>query len=141
MLRASKSEFLDHGGELLVLRLRWLEGKLQQALGRTREAESSLASARAGFLRQGIGFDAALVSLDLAQLYAGERRTAEMRGLAEEMLPIFKSRDLHSAAVAALILFQQSIRMDTLSSQLLQDLGAYLRRARNDHRLRFERLA
>jgi tetratricopeptide (TPR) repeat protein len=138
MLRASKGEFLSHGGELLVLRLQWLEGKLQQALGQTSAAEQSLSSARSGFIRQGIGFDAALVSLDLAQLYAGLRRSAEMRELAEEMLVIFKSRDLHREAVAALILFQQSIQMETLSSQLLHDLGAYLRRARNDHRLHFE---
>jgi tetratricopeptide (TPR) repeat protein len=138
MLRASKSEFLSHGGELLVLRLQWLEGKLQHTLGNVREAESSLAAARAGFIRQGVGFDAALVSLDLAQLYAGLRRTAEMRALAEEMLLIFKSRDLHREAIAALILFQRSVQMDTLSSKLLDDLGSYLRRARSDHRLHFE---
>jgi len=138
MLCASKGEFLRHGGELLILRLEWLEGKLQWALGDVRAAESALAAARAGFIRQGVGFDAALVSLDLAQLYAGERRTAEMRALAEEMLAIFKSRDLHREAIAALILFQRSLQMDTLSSRLVEELGAYLRRARNDHRLHFE---
>ncbi len=138
MLRASQGEFRAHGGELLILRLQWLEGKLQQALGHSPEAEGALLAARAGFIRQGIGFDAALVSLDLAQLYASLRRATEMRRLAEEMLSIFKSRDLHREAVAALILFQQSVRMETLSSKLLHDLGSYLRRARHDHRLHFE---
>ena len=138
MLRASREEFLSHGGELLVLRLQWLEGKLQQALGDSAAAEGSLAAARAGFIRQGVGFDAALVSLDLAQLYASQRRTGEMRALAEEMLVIFRSRDLHREAIAALILFQRSLEMDTLSSPLVEQLGAYLRRARNDHRLHFE---
>jgi hypothetical protein len=138
MLRASKGEFASHGGELLALRLQWLEGKLLRALGSTREAEGPLVAARAGFVRQGIGFDAALVSLDLASLYAALGRAAEMRSLAEEMLPIFKSRDLHREAVAALILFQQSVHMETLSSKLLQELGIYLRRARHDHHLRFE---
>ncbi len=138
MLRASKGEFLRYGGELLILRLLWLEGKLRWALGDTRESEAALAAARAGFIRQGVGFDAALVSLDLAQLYAETRRPAEMRALAEEMLVIFQSRDLHREAIAALILFQRSLQMDTLSSQLVDELGAYLRRARNDHRLHFE---
>jgi len=138
MLRASQGEFVAHGGELLVLRLRWLEGKLQQALGNRQEAERTLRAARGGFIRQGIGFDAALVSLDLARLYAGLGRAAEVKELAEEMLPIFESRDLHREAIAALIVFRQAVQMETLSSKLLHDLEAYLLRARNDHRLHFE---
>jgi len=54
------------------------------------------------------------------------------------MLAIFKSRDLHREAVAALIVFQQSVQMEKLSAKLLRDLGTYLRRARSDHRLHFE---
>jgi len=138
LLRDSQGEFQSHGGDLLGLRLLWLEGKLQQARGLSAPAERALSLSRAGFIRQGIGFDAALVSLDLAQLYAALGRSAEMRALAEEMLAIFKSRDLHREAVAALIVFQRSIQMEKLSAKLLRDLGAYLRRARNDHRLHFE---
>ena len=101
MLRVSKTEFAQHGGELLGLRLQWLEGKLQQALAHSREAEDLLLAARAGFIRQRIGFDAALVSLDLAGLYSGLGRPAAMRRLAEEMPANFKARDLHPAAVRA----------------------------------------
>ncbi|HWM95301.1 MAG TPA: hypothetical protein VN493_31390 [Thermoanaerobaculia bacterium] len=138
LLKASRAEFLEHGGELLNLRLRWLEGKIQQALGHLHEAEQALAEALAGFLGQGAGFSAALVCLDLAGLYAGQARAGEMRRLAEEMLPIFQSRDIHREAVAALIVFQQAVRVEKLSSGLLDEIRSFLRRARTDPKLRFE---
>lgn len=138
LLKASRPEFLEHGGELLNLRLRWLEGRIQQALGQLREAEQALNEARAGFLGQGAGFSAALVCLDLASLYAAQSRTEEMRRLAEEMLPIFRSRDIHREAIAALIVFQQAVRMEKLSSGLLDEIRSFLRQARTDPKLRFE---
>jgi tetratricopeptide (TPR) repeat protein len=138
LLKAARPGFLAHGGVLLTLQLRWLEGRIQHALGREEEAEAALLEARSGFIVQGIGFDAALVSLDLAGLYAGQGRAAEMRRLAEEMLPIFQARDLHREAIAALILFQQAVRRETVTSELLQEIGAYLERARHDRELRFE---
>jgi len=138
LLKASRPEFLEHGGELLNLRLRWLEGKIQQALGQLREAEQALAEARAGLLGQEAGFSAALVCLDLASLYAAQSRPEEMRRLAEEMLPIFRSRDIHREAIAALIVFQQAVRMEKLSSGLLDEIRSFLRLARTDPKLRFE---
>ena len=61
-----------------------------------------------------------------------------MRRLAEEMLPIFRSRDIHREAIAALIVLQQAVRMEKLSSGLLDEIRSFLRRARTDPKLRFE---
>lgn len=138
LLKASRPEFQQHGGELLNLRLRWLEGKIHGSLGFVEKAEEALAEARQGFIRLGIGFSAAEVSLDLAALYAVQGRSAEMRRLSEEMIPIFKSRDLHREAIAALITFQQALEMERVNTQLLTDLRSYLDRARKDPQLRFE---
>lgn len=138
LLKASRPEFVEHGGELLRLRLRWLEGKIQQSLEHLAEAEEALIEARRGFIEQGVGFGAALVCLDLAGLYAAQSRAGEMRQLVEEMLPIFQSRDIHREAIAALIVFQQAVRMEKLSSDLIDEIRSFLRRARTDHKLRFE---
>ena len=138
LLKASRPEFVEHGGELLKLRLRWVEGKIQQSLHRFAEAEEALTEARRGFIEQGVGFESALVCLDLAGLYAAQSRAGEMRRLVEEMLPIFQSRDIHREAIAALIVFQQAVRMEKLSSDLLDEIRTFLRRARTDHKLRFE---
>ena len=138
LLKASRAEFVEHGGELLTLRLRWLEGKIQQTLGFPGEAETALIQARDGFIAQGAGFSAASVSLDLADLYASQGRAAEMRRVAEEMLPIFRSRDIHREAIAALIVFQQAVRMEKMNVNLLAEINSYLKRARKDPKLRFE---
>jgi tetratricopeptide (TPR) repeat protein len=138
LLKASRPEFQQHGGELLNLRLRWLEGKIHGSLGFVEKAEEALIEARQGLIRLGVGFSAAEVSLDLAALYAGQGRSAEMRRLAQEMLPIFQARDLHREAIAALITFQQALEMERVNTQLLTDLRSYLSRARKDPQLRFE---
>lgn len=138
LLKASRSEFEAHAGELLRLRVRWLEGKVLESLGDLADAERELVAARRGFVEQGVGFDAAAVSLDLAGLFAAQGRASEMRLLAEEMLPIFQARDLHREAIAALIVFRQAVRMERVSVSLLREIQLYLERARKDHRLRFE---
>jgi tetratricopeptide (TPR) repeat protein len=141
LLKASGPEFLRHGSPLLNLRLRWLEGKIYDALGFLGEAEKALIDARQGFADLEVGFSAAAVSLDLAGLYAVHGRAAELRRLAEEMLPIFQSRDLHQEAIAALLAFRQAARMETtISAELLAEIRACLDRARQDPKLRLEPL-
>jgi tetratricopeptide (TPR) repeat protein len=140
LLKASKPEFLQHGSPLLKLRLRWLDGKIYLALGFPAEAEKALAEARQGFVEMEMDLIAAGVSLDLAGLYAAEGRGGEMRRLAEEILPIFQSRDLRREANAALIAFQQAARMETLNAQLLAEIRISLDQARQDPHLRFEPL-
>jgi tetratricopeptide (TPR) repeat protein len=138
LLNASRPEFLRHGGELLNLRLQWLEGKIHGSLGLPQEAEEALSGALRGFIRLGVGFSAAAVSLDLAALYARQGRSAEMHQLSAGMLPIFQSRDLHQEAAAALISFQRAVAMESVSARLLTDLRSYLERARKDPELRFQ---
>lgn len=138
LLKASRPEFLAHGSRVLILRLGWLEGKIYEALGFPEKAERSLLQARTGFAALGIGFGAAAVSLDLAGLYAGQGRAAEVRELAEEVLPIFQSRDLHHEAMAALIAFRQAARMEESGARILAEIRSCLDRARSDPKLRCE---
>jgi tetratricopeptide (TPR) repeat protein len=139
LLKASRPEFLQHGSPLLILRLRWLEGKIYEALKFLKEAERALVEARQGFVDLGIGFSAAAVSLDLAGLYAAQGRATEMRSLAEEILPIFQSRDLQREAIAALLAFRQAARLETTSSQVFTEIRSYLDQVRQDPKLRLER--
>ena len=83
------------------LRRRKLQGNILRGLGRRREAEEALIAARLGFVAEGLGFYAALAGLDLAYLYVEERRTEEVKRLAEEMVPIFMAQDIHREAAAS----------------------------------------
>ena len=120
------------------LRRRWLLGEIAEGLGSLDRAEGLYCSVRAGFIEQGIGYDAALVSLNLAALYAEQGRTAEIRALAGEMLRIFESRDVHREAIAALILFQRAAQRDSVTRSMAREMSDYLRRARKNPKMRFE---
>jgi tetratricopeptide (TPR) repeat protein len=116
----------------------WLAGRIDLGLGQLDAAARRLEQARAGFLEQEIVYDAALVSLDLAAVYARQGRAADLRRLAREMLPVFNARGVHREARRALGLFQQAAEVELVTVGLVQRLLAYLHRARHDPELRFE---
>ncbi|MDP9120486.1 MAG: hypothetical protein M3O15_03830 [Acidobacteriota bacterium] len=138
MLKATQHEYLEHGGTLLNLRLRWLEGNIQRALGFLEEAEASFLEARRGLFEQRVGFDAASISIDLASLYASQGRLAEVRQIATEMVPMLQAPDLHREAVAALLLFQRSAEIEKVNHEMLRAIRFYLNQARKDHKLHFD---
>jgi hypothetical protein len=114
------------------LRQNWLRGKIALGTGRPKDAEDAFLAARDGFVQQGIGYDAAMVSLDLALVYLREGRTAEVRRVAEEMIPLFEAEDVHPEAVAALILFHEAVRREVVTSESVEELMAYLKRVREN---------
>jgi tetratricopeptide (TPR) repeat protein len=120
--------FQEGAKPLDLVRLRWTEAKIAFGLGRTAEAETVLREVQTEFLGKGMGFDTALVSLDLAILYIQEQRTAELRRLAVEIMPIFEARDVHREALATLVIFQRACDQEQLTIQLATELAAALRR-------------
>ncbi len=112
------------------IRLRWAEGRIASGLGRRDEAEVTFLAVRQEFLRHGMGYDATLVSLDLAILCAQDHRTAELKRLAAEIGPIFESRDVHREALAALVLFREACQEERLTPQLADQIARTLQRER-----------
>jgi len=119
-------------------RRQWLLGRIERGLGRPGAGEQFLRAARDGFLAEGIPYDTALVSLDLALLYAEQGRTAELKELAAGMVPIFASRHIHREALAALGFLQQAIEAETATLDIVTSIADYLRRAQHDPELRWE---
>ena len=99
-------------------------------MGRLQEAEESFRQVQEEFLARGMGYDAALVSLDLAILFAQEHRTEDLKRLAAQILQVFESRDVHREAVATLILFQSACEEERLSADLATQLATVLQRER-----------
>lgn len=119
-------------------RRRWARGKIAKGLGQLGQAEAQFLAARDGFLAEGIPYDTALVSLELALLYAEQGRTEDLKRLASEMVPIFASRHIHREALAALSFFQQAVEAERAGAELVAKVGSYLRRAEGDPGLAFE---
>ena len=137
---AEAAELLEADAELYSrfpepwtqLRLLWLQADIAAGRGDLRAAERDYLATREGFISQGIGYDAAMVSLDLAVLYLRQGRTAEVRRLAEEMLPLFEAQDVHREALAALSLFLEAARRDQLTVETALEAAASLRKARRN---------
>ena len=113
-------------------RRRWVEGKIARGLGQMEQAERFLLAARIGFQEQDASYDGALVCLELAGLYAEQGRTAEMKQLAEEMVPIFSSRKIHREALAALALWCQAVKTETAGAELAAQVASAIRRGRDE---------
>jgi tetratricopeptide (TPR) repeat protein len=113
------------GNALDLARLRWAEGRIAAGLGEVDQAEEAFREVQRAFLEQGIGYDAALVSLEIAALYARQARTAEMKELAGEMLPIFQAADVHREALAALAVFQQAAARKAATLELVEEVTAF----------------
>jgi tetratricopeptide (TPR) repeat protein len=116
----------------------WVEGKIARGLGQEQEAEALLLRARDGFLAEDAAYDTALVSLDLAALFAKQGRVKEVKRTAEEMMPIFSSRQIHREALAALMFWKQAVDAERAGTELVSGVAAFLKRARHDPDLRFE---
>ena len=128
--------FSDDRGTLL--RRRWLEGHIAANLGEVDAALTILQEVRSIFIEEERAFDHALVTLNLAEVLLSVGRTAEVKRLAEEMYPIFRSQEVHRQALAALVLFKQAAMTEAATVSLAQQVADYLTRARNNPYLPFE---
>jgi tetratricopeptide (TPR) repeat protein len=120
-----------------LLRLRWTEGRVAVLLGELAEAEAAFREVRESFLAEERAFDAAQVSLDLANLYLGQHRGEETKSLAAELIPIFQSREVYSEALVAVLVLQRAAAMEQLTVDLVEEIAGYLERARGNPQLRF----
>ena len=109
-----------------LLRVRWIDGKVAAGLWQRGPAEQAFREVQQAFLERDMGYDAALVSLDLAILYAREGCIAELKQLALDILPVFSSRDVHREAMATLLLFQSACEEERLTLGLAIQLAALL---------------
>jgi tetratricopeptide (TPR) repeat protein len=124
-------ELFRESAQLLdLVRLRWTEGQIAHGLGRPGPAEAAFREVQREFLERGMGYDAALVSLDLALLYAQEGCAAELKRLARELMPVFEARDVHREALVTLVLFQNACEEERLTVELARQLADFLRRER-----------
>jgi len=137
LIPESRKLFEEVGKRCDLLHLRWLEGTIAVALGRLGAAESIFVELIDEFTQDRLAYNVALVSLELSAVYARQSRTADVKRLASEMLPIFQSCEVHREALAALIVFQNAAEMEQLSLGLVEEVTSFLQRVRTNPSLRF----
>lgn len=127
MLAKSDELFRQHGNPGMRLNRLWACGKIARGLGRPEEAADLFRQVHDGFVEMKVGYDVALVSLDLAGVCAELGRTAEVKRLAEEMVPIFVSRGVQRETYAALIVFQQAAATEQATAGMVEEIAKFLR--------------
>lgn len=88
-----------------VVRLGWLDARMSLAKGEVEAAERLYVAAQSGFHAAGLDLDAALVGLELAELYEREGRRDEVVAHASRLASVFArtgSRISLARALAAL---------------------------------------
>jgi hypothetical protein len=114
-------------GKADLLRVRWIEARVDLGLGRLEEAENALRRILALFVEESLVVDAALVTLDLAALLLRARRTAEIPELVQEIVPVFQTLQIRREALAALLVLQQAAEAERLTLALVREAMASVR--------------
>jgi transcriptional regulator with XRE-family HTH domain len=129
------------GNRLDTLRVTWLEAKVAAGMGQIEAAVAAFQRVYAGFERQRLAYDAALVALEVAELHASLGRTPEVKALARKAAPIFRAQGVHREARRALELFRSAAEQERASVALIRSVVSYLQEARRDRTLRYREVA
>ena len=138
LLPTARVHLLKAGGELNRVRLLWTEGRITAGLGDVEAGISLLSRVRGEYASRDMAYDVALVSLEMAVLYAGLGRTEQVKNLARHMTPIFRAHAIHREALAALTIFRRAAEQERVTEELAREVLSYLRKARYNPDLKFE---
>ncbi len=111
---------LDH--PLGVLKAQWLDATIKHHTGDLASAEHLYVAARIGYSEAEEFNSFAIISLDLAILYAEQDRWAETWDLSAEAVPILLARELHEETLAAIRLLAQSVETGHVAASLLREV-------------------
>jgi len=123
---------------LNLLRLRWVEAKIQAGLGKLESAERAFLEVREGFFAAGLEYDEALVGIDLAALWLRQGKVAQARELGEEVNATFEWKGIPREATEAFRFFYGACRLEAASVDTAERIRGFLGRLNAEPNLRFE---
>jgi len=113
------------------LKILWMEGCIHYGLGELAKAEATFLEAKRGFEEVGLGFAAALASLDAALVQMRLDRPAEAESLVTSAAAVFAALGIHREALSAVRLLQEAFERRKATTQQVEKTVAFLREWEN----------
>lgn len=120
-------------------RLRWSVATILAGSGRVDEAQSRLARLKVDFDRLGMASEAALVSLDVAELLLARQEFEAVEGICREAMQSFQAAGIAytARALTALSYIHEAAQLRTATPVLVKHVREYIRRLPQDGELLF----
>jgi tetratricopeptide (TPR) repeat protein len=127
-LQRMRPLYARHAGPNEWVKLRSIEGKIAAGLGDLPRAEELFREVRHDLDAAGLGYQAAIISLDLARVCIQLGKKIEVRRLVAEMVATFRSLGVEREAMAALLMLNEAIEQDQATLELLSLVSGVLQR-------------
>jgi tetratricopeptide (TPR) repeat protein len=134
IIQRARTLYEEQGDGPNLIRLRHLEGKVADARGDEEAAEAAFLEAQQGYVAEGLGGEAAETLFDLAILYTRQGRAPEIHRLAENLLPILRTRDIRQGVAVALLFFRRLVETGYATLDVLCEVGRYVASLPRDRR-------
>lgn len=121
---------VDQGDDLNLIRVVWLDAKIRAGLGEAEAAITLLEQVFADFTARQYPYDAALSALDLAQITLQAGKTAQVSWMAASLAWIFDAKGIRKEALAAIALFCEAAKRESVTVELTQHVISELRKIR-----------
>jgi tetratricopeptide (TPR) repeat protein len=134
----ARARGLDSGGLVNELKVRWLEGRINLALGELDRAEAALREVKEGFAQANLVYKGALAGLELGAVLL-RRETREEAAL--EILAaadIFMSLGIGREASASVLLLRRAAEQRIVDAALIEYVAGVLRRSEGASEVRAE---
>lgn len=117
-----------HAGPLELVKLRGIEGKIAAGLADYPRAEALFREVRRELDAAGLGYQAALICLDLAAVCLRLGKKAEVGRLVDEMVATFRAVGVEREAMAAMLMLTDAAEKDQATLELLALVSGVLQR-------------
>ncbi len=124
-------------GKVNHLKLRWLQAQVSAGLEEWESAEAAFLEVNDGFEAAGMGFHAALASLDLSLLWMRRGRCRDAEDLGREAADVFLVLGIHREALGCVMILKDAFKKRKATVVLLESVVEFLRRSQIDPDARF----
>ncbi|HET9225829.1 MAG TPA: hypothetical protein VFR31_04140 [Thermoanaerobaculia bacterium] len=132
LLWSNLGRYGKHAGNIDLLKLRGLWGRINAGLGKLEEAARDFEEERKGLREAGLLFTASVTSLDLAAVHLLQGRVADGEAVAWDALKVFQEMDIPEQGQMALLVLRRALELRLATVGLLRRAAEFFRRIEHD---------